>query len=171
MPDTSHDQKCLITKEGEILVQPITNNMQKYSNYKEQMGRLSKAINQCFYLEALFIEYAIIEDRTESILRHTGIDTDKQKYTALDGKLKKLADMAREKKGLLRKYFAPEIWEDILAWKEQRNKLIHALMKQSFHSPDLEKIVMDGLALVKVLNNKSSLYNRAVDKANQISLI
>ena len=148
-------------------MQPITNNMQKYSNYKEQMGRLNRAIKECFYLEALFIEYAIIEDRTESMLRHTGIDTEKQKYASLYGKIKKLADMAREKKGLLRKYFTMEIWEDILSWKELRNQLIHALMKQSFHSPDLEKIVMDGLALVKVLNNKSSLYNRAVDKANQ----
>ena len=148
-------------------MQPITNNMQKYSNYKEQMGRLNKAIKECFYLEALFIEYAIIEDRTESMLRHTGIDTEKQKYTSLDGKIKKLADMAREKKGLLRKYFTMEIWEDILSWKELRNQLIHALMKQIFHSHDLEKIVMDGLALIKILNNKSSLYNRAVDKANQ----
>ena len=47
-------------------------NMQKYANYREQFGRLKKAINNNFYLEAIFIEYAIIEDRLESILRHSG---------------------------------------------------------------------------------------------------
>ena len=38
-------------------------NQQKYENYKEQAIRLKKAINAKFYLEAVFIEYAIIEDR------------------------------------------------------------------------------------------------------------
>jgi hypothetical protein len=46
--------------------QPLSANMQKYENYKEQMNRLKKAMANAFYLEALFIEYAIMEDRTES---------------------------------------------------------------------------------------------------------
>lgn len=50
-------------------MEQITDNMQKYANYKEQMGRLSKALTQGFFLEAIFIEYAILEDRLESILR------------------------------------------------------------------------------------------------------
>lgn len=53
-------------------MEQITDNMQKYANYKEQMGRLSKALTQGFFLEAIFIEYAILEDRLESILRHSG---------------------------------------------------------------------------------------------------
>ena len=48
-------------------------NMQKYENYKEQMRRLKKALKEQFYLEAISIEYAIIEDRIESVLRHTGV--------------------------------------------------------------------------------------------------
>ncbi len=34
-------------------------NIQKYENYREQMGRLKRALNSHFYLEAIFIEYAI----------------------------------------------------------------------------------------------------------------
>lgn len=46
----------------------VSENMQKHFNYKEQFKRLKKAIDNNFYLEAVFIEYAIVEDRAESIL-------------------------------------------------------------------------------------------------------
>ena len=35
-------------------------DMEKYGNYKEQMGRLKKAMDNHVLLEALFIECAII---------------------------------------------------------------------------------------------------------------
>ena len=53
---------------SEVKPEEIINNMDKYNNYKTQMGRLKRAISSQFYLEALFIEYAIIEDRAEAIL-------------------------------------------------------------------------------------------------------
>ena len=48
----------------------VISNQQKYENYRDQFKRLNKAVASGFNLEAVFIEYAIIEDRTESILRH-----------------------------------------------------------------------------------------------------
>lgn len=53
-------------------METISSNQQKYENYREQMSRLSKAMKAEFYLEAIFIEYAIMEDRLESALRHAG---------------------------------------------------------------------------------------------------
>ena len=47
-------------------------NMQKYFNYQEQMVRLKKAMAAQFYLEAIFIEYAVMEDRLASVLIHSG---------------------------------------------------------------------------------------------------
>ena len=41
-------------------------NQQKYENYRVQSRRLAGALRSGFYLEAVFIEYAIIEDRLES---------------------------------------------------------------------------------------------------------
>ncbi len=35
-------------------------NYQMYENYKEQFKRLDRALRYEFYLEALFIEYAIL---------------------------------------------------------------------------------------------------------------
>ena len=45
-------------------------NIQKYENYKEQFKRLDRALKSGFNLEAIFIEYAIMEDRTSSMLRY-----------------------------------------------------------------------------------------------------
>lgn len=47
-------------------------NQQKYENYRVQSRRLVSALRSGFYLEAVFIEYAIIEDRLESALTHAG---------------------------------------------------------------------------------------------------
>ena len=47
-------------------------NQLKYENYREQFHRLNRALKNGFHQEAMFIEYAIMEDRTESLLRHAG---------------------------------------------------------------------------------------------------
>ena len=51
-------------------METTASNQQKHENYKEQFQRLYKALSNGFNLEAMFIEYAIMEDRTESALRH-----------------------------------------------------------------------------------------------------
>ena len=86
-------------------MEQITDNYQKYTNYRLQMGRLKKALTNQFYLEAIFIEYAIIEDRMESVLRHSGNWNPKPNtFPSLDFKRKKIAKLAEEKKNPIRKY-------------------------------------------------------------------
>lgn len=138
-------------------------NMQKYANYKEQFGRLKKAFNNKFYLEAIFIEYAIIEDRLESVLRHSGKYNPKR-HTSLNSKLNIVSKMTEEVKGLARKYFSQELLEEIIIWKEDRNKLIHALMKQSLHTEDLQIVAHKGQEIAKVISNKAKSYNNALSK-------
>lgn len=149
-------------------MEQISNNMQKYANYKEQMGRLKKALSQGFYLEAIFIEYAILEDRLESVLRHSGKWNPKpDAFVSLDSKRKKVAKLAEEKKSLAHKYFPEELTDGIESWKNDRNRIIHALMKQSLHTEDLYELAMNGQALVKTLCNKTSLYNRALARLTE----
>ena len=143
----------------------ITDNMQKYANYKTQMGRLKKALSYQFYLEAIFIEYAIIEDRLESVLRHGGNWNPRPgTFPTLDCKRKKIAKLAEERKNPIRKYFPVELTDSIEEWKNERNRMIHALMKQSLHTGDLRKIAMDGESLTKQICNKSTQYNRALER-------
>ena len=47
-------------------------NMEKYQVYKTMNENLSKAMRSEFYYQAIF-EYAIIEDRFSSVLRHAGV--------------------------------------------------------------------------------------------------
>jgi len=140
-------------------------NHQKYENYKEQAIRLKKAINAKFYLEALFIEYAIIEDRFESALRHSGVMVD-GKYIGLNKKLSKMEAVAREKKSLAHKYFKPDLLESVNLWKEERNRLIHALMKQALTTEELQNLAEQGQVLVKKLCSITTSYSRKINKLN-----
>ena len=140
-------------------------NMHKYENYKEQMGRLRRAIGSHFYLEAIFIEYAIMEDRLESALRHAGRWNPKpDEFISLNRKVTLVRKMSEQKKSLAQKYFSQELLDDILLWKDDRNRMIHALLKQTIHSENLLDIVQKGNDLVKTLSNKTKSFNRMLDK-------
>ena len=148
-------------------METIQNNNQKYVNYKEQMGRLKKAMNYGFYLEAIFIEYAIIEDRLESILRHSGRWSAKfdEDPPTINKKLNIVDELARRKKSFPQKYFNQELISEIRDWKEYRNKIIHALLKQDLNTEQLLAIAQKGELLAKTLSNKVTSYKRALEKS------
>lgn len=144
-------------------------NMLKYENYKEQMKRLKAAMTNQFYLEAIFIEYAILEDRLESALRHSGKWHPKpDQHTSIDRKVRLLMAQAEEKKSLAQKYFQPELMQEILDWKNRRNPLMHSLMKQQLHTEDLAGLATEGLVLVKQVSNEVSLFNRATERMKNV---
>ena len=144
---------------------PDVDNQQKYENYRVQMGRLKSALRGHFYLEAIFIEYAIMEDRLEAILRHADKWHPKEgSFISIDAKVKKVAKLAEEKKNPAHRYFPPELTNGILAWKEKRNRLIHALLKQSLHSEDLLQVAEEGETIVKQLCSKATSHRRALER-------
>lgn len=150
-----------------------TANMQKYENYKEQFKRLNKALDNGFNLEAIFIEYAIIEDRTESILKHAEkwdsyLKNRRNGNSTLDSKIRYIQKIAENKKDVSHKYFSDDLLSEILAWKEERNKLIHALLKQQLEHNELSGVALKGDELVKKLKLKSNNYNRALGRKNKI---
>ena len=146
----------------------VTDNIQKYNNYKEQMTRLKKALSNGFYLEAIFIEYAIMEDRLESALRHGNNWNPKpDRIVSLDRKCRNVAQMAANKKNLAHRYFSAELTDSVLMWKENRNTLIHALLKQSLHTEDLQAVAEEGQGIVKQLCSKTTSFKRAVERASE----
>jgi len=149
-------------------METVQDGMQKYFNYREQMGRLTRAMRAEFYLEAISIEYAIIEDRVGSVLRHSG-KWNPEKQNMLNKKLNKLSELQRAKKGfpvLVRKYISEDLVISIRTWKDQRNILIHALLNQSLSTEELRNLAIEGHQIVRMLNSKVSSYNRAIDKLN-----
>lgn len=77
-------------------------NKEKRETYIELKTRLKKALSSGFWLEACMIEYAIIEDRTASILMHGGI-TDKGWEKKLSNKLNSIENQLGKKHPILRK--------------------------------------------------------------------
>lgn len=136
---------------------------QKYLNYKEQMVRLKKAMAAQFYLEAIFIEYAVMEDRLESILRHSGV-FNPERHSTIQAKLRRVSELRRAKKSLLNRSLSEELLQEIHQWKDERNRLIHALMKQDLHTEDLQKIALEGQQIVKQLNSKATNYRKALER-------
>ena len=145
-------------------------NKRKYENYKEQFKRLNKALANGFNLEAIFIEYAIMEDRTESILRHAMqwdayLKHQKGHVPAIDSKVKYIQKRAENKKSILHKYFADNLLNDIISWKERRNSLIHVLLKQQLEHSEVRALAEQGNELAKTLRSRATSYNRAAEKA------
>ena len=144
-------------------------NQLKYENYLEQFKRLKSALNSGFNLEAMFIEYAIMEDRTESILRHSGkweayIKSRKGREPNIESKVKYIQKLTENRKDLLHKYFSDDLPYRILVWKEDRNRLIHALLKQQLEHNEIRTIAEQGKQLVDELRKCSGSYNRAADR-------
>ena len=141
-------------------------NQLKYGNYTEQMGQLKKAMGSGFYLEALFIEYVIVEDRTNSVLEHAGIYHPKR-HRFLGPKLEAIEILAQDESSLLHKYITPELIEQVRTWKEARDTLMHRLLEQALTTEELERIANEGQECVKQLRNKVGSYNRAVERVRQ----
>ena len=155
------------------MTEPTIDNQQKYENYREQFQRLNKALANGFNLEAMFIEYAIMEDRTESILHHAElwdayIKSRKGREPTINSKVQYIQKRAENKKDLLHRYFSDDLLERVLAWKEERNRLIHALLKQQFEHNEIAGLATKGNELVKALRSKSGSYNRAIEKAKAL---
>ena len=141
----------------------LPENMQKYYNYREQMGRLNRALGAHFYLEAVFIEYAVMEDRLHSFLETAGV-YDEKKHRNISAKIKSLQKLLADPSAPISRYLTAELLEQITAWKDARNPLIHALMKQSLTTESLAGLAEEGKALIKTLNTKSSSYKRYMER-------
>lgn len=147
-----------------------TENQLKYENYREQSKRLNSALHSGFNLEAMFIEYAVIEDRTESILRHADkweayLKRRGRFEPTLNSKIEYIRkQMESNRKDLLNKYFSDDLLERILQWKDERNRLIHALLRQQFEHNEISTLAEKGKQLADELRRRTGNYNRAADR-------
>ncbi len=146
-----------------------TENQLKYENYKEQMKRLNSALAHGFNLEAMFIEYAIMEDRTESILRHADkwdayMKKQNGRDPTINSKVKYIQKLADFNNDLLHKYFSDDLLDRVLTWKDERNRLIHALLKQELEHNEVSALSNRGKQLVDELRKRAGNYNRAIDR-------
>lgn len=140
-------------------------NMEKYENYRHQKERLKKALKDEFYLEAVLIEYAIMEDRLESALVHAEAFNPK-KHEMIKPKLKRLHSLGTERGTGFSRYYPEELLGAIESWIGRRNTLVHSLMKSSVDDGMLKDCAEEGKELTDRLDGRVSAYKRAITRAN-----
>lgn len=143
--------------------QEVKSNKETFETYRILFGRLRRALSSKFFLEAVFIEFAILEDRSAALLRHLGHKSDDK--TKISKKIKKLLNLQNANKHpSLVKYFNDDFFSDLLTWKDRRNKMIHALVKESPDELEWKACALDGYALVRNLSDKTRSIKRQVER-------
>ena len=135
--------------------------MEKYEIYKKMHEDLKKAMIYEFYYEAIFIEYAIFEDRFNSLMKYGNV-----KYLDKYGNpigIKQKINKARNNPifttDFVRKRITLEMLDQIESWKDRRNKLIHALATTKYDEESVKQIALEGNDLIKVFSNKVQSVN------------
>ncbi len=141
-------------------------NSKKREKYAILMSKLKKATDNEYYYEAIFLEYAILEDRMESLLKHANI-----KYKEKDEKslklMKKINKMKSDKEfqnEYIKKHISSELLDNIIEWKRNRDKLMHNSVELEYDNNQIKDIALLGECLIKRLNNKTKLVNNYLDK-------
>ena len=136
-------------------------NMEKYQAYKSMNENLSKAMRSEFYYQAIFIEYAIIEDRCTSALKYAGVKhlDNKGNELMLSRKIEKMRGNPSFTEPFVRQRITIQLLDEITEWKRQRDRLIHALAKIPYDYEEVQAIAVRGQELVRILSNKVASVN------------
>jgi hypothetical protein len=125
--------------------------MPKNALYAELFHRMNDANKHGRWIEASWYAYSLLEDRLLSLLRSSGGEGKGgagKPLRMVGPKLKELQYRSK-KDELLRANFAHD---DIDAWKEERNNLMHAMAYGSMTIGDIdvaaERLAGDGVKLV-----------------------
>ena len=141
-------------------------NEEKREVYINLKTRLKKALSGAFWLEACMIEYAIIEDRTASILAHGGI-TDKGWEKKLSNKLNSIEHQIGKKHPILSKKVSLENIQAIRVWKDARNEAVHRACIVVYNEEAFHALAEEGKVLMDRLSNDAQKVSRAAQKTRE----
>lgn len=145
-------------------------NLEKQSIYADLKTKLSRAMRAKFYYEAIFIEYAIVEDRCRSVLHHAGVPYQNKngEDIGLSKKLNKIeSGLPAFASGYVKKRLTPELIQEIRAWKDRRDNLTHKRADDRYRHEEIEAIAVEGREIVRVLDNKVKSVNKYFDKMKE----
>lgn len=138
----------------------MINNFEKYDNYKILYAKLNKALKNDFYLEAIFIEYAIMEDRLKSIL--VTAKKEKASQLSLARKLTSIKHYMSLKSSVLDRYLKFETVDNIKMWSLKRNQLIHALASHRYHDEIIKDLANEGNQLTRDVSKASRYFKNSM---------
>ena len=143
-------------------------NMEKYDNYRYLKADLKKAMNAGFYYQAIFIEYAIAEDRCCSALIYAGVKhLNKRGFELkLSEKIRKLREHSAFTAKYPRKRLPPAFLDELIEWKRERDALVHDLVNRPYNDDALREIAERGKTLTDQLSNRVRSVNEYHKKQN-----
>ena len=106
------------------------------------------------------IEYAIIEDRTASILLHAGV-TDKGWEKKLHNKLNSIEYQIGKGHPIISKKVSADTIQGIREWKDLRNKAVHRACITKYDEETLRALAERGKELMDKISNDSQKVSRA----------
>lgn len=141
-------------------------NMEKYEIYRAMNANLSKAMKAGYYYEAIFIEYAILEDRCTSLLKHAGVMyMDSKGFDlSLATKINKIRSNKNFASHFVRQRIPHKLLDEIETWKRERDRLIHALAKIKYDDEAIKIVATNGQLLVRTFSGKVKGVNEYFDK-------
>jgi hypothetical protein len=133
-------------------IAPVTSNMEKKTAYQIQMERFKRAKAGGFHLEAIFILYALIEDRLTAFLFHAGITNDTRDNIAENPSVKvqlkdTITNFNAKQSGIRTASAKIKLIKELLAWsacypvKESARNYPEALCKQLNRTKDKEAMI------------------------------
>lgn len=137
-------------------------NMEKYETYKQMHDDLNKAMRAGFYYQAVFIEYAIVEDRCKSALLCAGVKCvdSKGNDISLTKKINKLKSNAAFTAKYPRSRLTEELLDELIKWKRDRDELVHNLANITFNDEVLREITERGKRLIRTLSTRVDSVNK-----------
>ena len=129
----------------------------KGKRFEFLVSRTDEALEEGYYMEAIALTYALMEERTYRLLNRLGIrygsrDKIAQCISYLrDSIVQKNISVVVGKMGtdalcdwLNQEFLSSGLLDDIDAWRKRRNDAIHDLAKGSIQYADMETIAEDG---------------------------
>lgn len=141
----------------------MISNEEKHQAYIQLKTRLKKALASGFWLEACMIEYAIIEDRTASILMHGGI-TNNGWEKKLSNKLNSIENQIGKGHPIISKKVSLENIHGIRDWKEVRNEAVHRACITVYDEETFRDLAERGKVLMDKLSNDAKNVSRIAKK-------
>jgi hypothetical protein len=132
-----------------ILKKPYNSSSEKLILYQFIMKRLNDAIEQGFDIQAIAYEYALIEDRFNSILKYLDIQL---KTNKVKDKIKVIRQIKNE---MIKNLLPESLLDQILSFIDARNQIMHGLAMVTLESSFITSIAKQGRLLIIKLNQNS----------------
>lgn len=142
--------------------------MSKSKLYKDLMARMDLALLEEFYMEACWIQYAIVEDRINSVIRHSYPKNGEEflkTFRGLDRKFDHIRDKIHPADEDCVKTINKDLLKRLVRWKDKRNTLMHEIADTDNLArvqAQLKKLAPEGKNLVNELSAKVWKYKKLV---------